>query len=253
MPSRRVVLWVTTALVIALPLLAAAQRRGGFFGRQRMFLNENVPYDGRLTFARVRYLGSNSWAADYPAMELNLMPMLEELTSIRPQTAATNVHTLDDPELFKHPIAYLEEPGYWYPSEEEVLGLRLYLQKGGFLIADDFAFPNQWRVFEQAILTVLPDARIERLELANPIFDTFFRIKSLDVPYPGRLGEQGVMGEFYGIYEDNDPTRRLQVVINHNIDIGDYVEWSAQDIYNRASTSEAYKFMVNYFIYGLTR
>ena len=33
----------------------------------------------------------------------------------------------------------------------------------------------------------------------------FFAIKSLDVPYPGRLGEMGLMGEFYGIHEDNDP------------------------------------------------
>jgi hypothetical protein len=252
MASRRFVLPVAALLLVTLPLVAAAQWRG-FYGRGRRVLAENVPYDGQLTFARVRYQGYNSWAADYPTMERNLMPMLQELTSIRPRTDATNVFMLDDPELFKHPIAYLEEPGYWFPTPEEVAGLRLYLQKGGFLIADDFAFRDQWRVFEQAILTVLPEARIERLELTNPIFDTFFRIKSLEVPYPGRLGEQGVMGEFYGIYEDNDPTKRLQVMINHNIDIGDYVEWSAEDIYNRASTSEAYKFMVNYFVYGLTR
>ena len=113
------------------------------------------------------------------------MPMLQELTSVRPRTDQTNVFTLDDPELFKHPVAYLEEPGYWIPNNEEVEGLRLYLQKGGFLIADDFAFPEQWAVFEQAILTVLPQAKIQRLELSNPVFDSFFRIKSLDVPYQG--------------------------------------------------------------------
>ena len=41
-------------------------------------------------------------------------------------------------------------------------------------------------------------------------------------------------------------------MINHNIDLGDYVEHSWQTIYDRGSTSEAYKFMVNYFVYGLT-
>jgi hypothetical protein len=89
-------------------------------------------------------------------------------------------------------------------------------------------------------------------ELSHPIFNTFFQIKSLRVPYPGRLGEQGLMGEFFGIHEQNDPTRPLQVIINYNIDLGDYVEWSAENLYNKESTNEAYKFMVNYVIYGLT-
>jgi hypothetical protein len=251
MASRRVLLWVTMAAILALPVLASAQR--GLFGRGRVRLIENVPYDGRFTFARIRYTNRNNWAADYPTMELNLMPMLQELTSIRPHTQTTNVFTLDDPNLFKYPVAYLEEPGYWVPNEDEIAGLRLYLQKGGFLIADDFHFPDEWDTFERAILAVLPHARIEPLTLSHPIYDSFFRINSLEVPYPGRLGEQGLMGEFYGIYTDNDPKKPLQVVINFNIDIGDYVEWSWRDLYNRTSTNEAYKFLVNYLIYGLTR
>ncbi len=54
------------------------------------------------------------------------------------------------------------------------------------------------------------------------------------MPYPGRLGEQGLMGEFFGIHEDNDPRQRLMVIINYNIDIGDYVEWSGENLYNPA-------------------
>jgi hypothetical protein len=99
---------------------------------------------------------------------------------------------------------------------------------------------------------VLPTARIDRLDLSHEVFNTFFRIKSLEVPYPGRLGEQGLMGEFYGIHEDNDPAGSLSVIINYNIDIGDYVEWSAENLYNPQSTNEAYKFAINYVLYGLT-
>jgi len=164
----------------------------------------------------------------------------------------SNVHTFDDPQLLKYPIAYLSEPGYWFPNEGEVLGLRDYLHKGGFLIVDDFHFPNEWNVFEAAIRQVVPDARIERLDRTHSIFDTFFRIDTLEVPYPGRLGEQGLMGEFFGIHEGNDRNRRLMVVINYNIDLGDYVEWSGENLYNPQSTNEAYKFMINYIIYGMT-
>ena len=60
------------------------------------------------------------------------------------------------------------------------------------------------------------------------------------------------MGEFYGIHEDNDANKRLMVIINYNMDIGDYMEWSPQGVYAIAPTNGAYKFGINYVIYGLT-
>lgn len=70
---------------------------------------------------------------------------------------------MDDPELMKFPIAYLSEPGYWYPNDSEANGLRTYLEKGGFLIVDDPHFQHQWDVLEAAMRRVLPGSRIERL------------------------------------------------------------------------------------------
>ena len=252
MISRRLILGLSAAIVIALAVPAAAQR-GFFGGRQRFVVNDNVPYDGKFTFARVRYASYGSWSADYPTMETNLTTILEEITSLRPHRDGSNVHDLDDPELFKFPLAYLTEPGYWFPSNEEADALRLYLAKGGFLIVDDFHFPQEWNVFERGIRMALPNAKILPMTIEHSIFDSFFRLESLKVPYPGRLGEMGLMGEFYGIYEDNDPAKPLQVIINYNIDLGDYVEWSGQNLYNKNSTNEAYKFMINYVVYGMTR
>jgi hypothetical protein len=249
--SRRVVLWLAALLVLVLPLVAAAQR-GYWFGR---FPLQNTEYDGRFALVRARYQAYNMWAADYPLMEHNLSRMLYDITELRPNLDAANVRDLDDPELARFPLVYLTEPGYWIPDESEVQGLRAYLEKGGFLIVDDFHFANEWAVFEAAMRRVLPGGQIQALEIGHPVFDSFFAIKSLDVPYPGRLGEAGLMGEFYGIYEDNDINKRLMVVINYNIDLGDYVEWSA-DLNNRYSlvpTNEAYKFLINYVLYGLTR
>ena len=61
-----------------------------------------------------------------------------------------------------------------------------------------------------------------------------------------------LMAEFYGIHEDNDPARRLMVVINYNNDIGDYMEWSADGLWPVNVTNEAYKFAINYIIYAMT-
>ncbi|MGE0702700.1 MAG: DUF4159 domain-containing protein [Vicinamibacterales bacterium] len=249
--SRRAALWLAGLLVLAIPLAAAAQR--GFFYRSLGI--HNADYDGRFAFVRVRYQEYTGWAADYPLMERNLTRMLYDITELRPNVDAADVLDLDDPLLLRYPLLYLSEPGYWLPDYSEVNGLRDYLAKGGFLIVDDFHFANEWAVFEAAMRRVLPAGRIQPLELSHPVFDSFFSIKSLEVPYPGQLGELGLMGEFYGIYEDNDPNKRLMVVINYNIDLGDYVEWSA-DLNNRYSlvpTNEAYKFLINYVLYGLTR
>ena len=252
MVKRRSLRWITGLFVLALPLAAAAQRGGFFGGGSRFGVNPNVPYDGGFTLARIRYSAYNGWRADYPTMEQHLSSMLENITSLRPHVDGSNVHTFDDPELLKFPLAYLSEPGYWYPSPSEVVGLRDFLNKGGFLIVDDFHFANEWNVFENAMRQVLPGGEIAPLDVSHPIFNSFFAIESLRVPYPGRLGEQGLYGEFSGIHENNDPAKRLMVVINYNIDIGDYVEWSDRDVYSQLPTNEAYKFAINYIIYGLT-
>jgi hypothetical protein len=213
-------------------------------------LEANVPYDGRFTFARIRYTvyGRSGWEYDYPAMERNLMSVTRELTTLRPHLDGSNIHTLDDPALARYPVSYLSEPGYWIPSDAEAAGLRAYLAKGGFLIVDDF-MRGEWVNFERQLRRVLPDARIVRLDASHPVFDAFFHIASLEMPYPGR---PNLMAEFYGVFEDNDPAKRLMVVINYNNDIGDYMEWSGAGWWPVNVSNDAYKLAVNYIVYGMT-
>ena len=251
--TRRSIRWLGILLVLALALPVEAQRGGrrfGFGGLPRA--STSVPYDGRLVIVRLWYPYYPGWSYDYPDMEENFTVILKDITSLRMHPDGSNIFRMDDADLMQFPIAYLSEPGYWYPSESEAQGLRTYLAKGGFLIVDDFHFEEEWRVFEAAMRKVLPEGKIERLGLSHPVFNNFFAINSLDVPYPGQLGERGLMGEFYGIHEDNDPSKRLMVVINYNMDIGDYMEHSGRGWYAAGPTNEAFKFGVNYFMYGLT-
>ena len=234
------------ALGLAIPVMAQ-------FGRRYMpAAAAPVDYNGQFVIVRLWYPRYPGWSYDYPEMEQNFTLILRDISLLPAYPNGSNIFRMDDPELLKFPIAYLSEPGYWYPSESEVMGLRQYLAKGGFLIVDDFHFDNEWAVFERAMRRVLPDARIDRLDASHPVFNSFFSIKSLDVPYPGRLGEQGLMGEFYGIHEGNDTSKRLMVVIDYNMDIGDYMEHSGQGWYAVDPTNEAFKFGVNYLMYGLT-
>lgn len=244
---RRSAVAAGTLLLLVLPLVAVSQ---GFRGRG-VRIEPNLAYDGRFTFARLRYTvyRRSGWEFDYPAMERHLMTMMEEVTSLHPHQVGSNIHDLDDPELMRYPVAYLSEPGYWIPNDSEALGLRTFLAKGGFLIVDDFML-DEWYNFERSMLRVLPQARFVQLDKTHPIFDTFFRMDSLVMHHP-----QGpdLDARFIGIFEDNDPSKRLQVIVNYNTDIGDFMEWSDDGFWPVNVTNDAYKLAINYLVYGLTR
>ena len=72
------------------------------------------------------------------------MRIMNEVTYLDPHTDDINTLALDDPELFKYPMAYIIEVGWWVMTDSEAAALRAYLQKGGFLIVDDFKL-QRWR------------------------------------------------------------------------------------------------------------
>lgn len=244
-PDWRALAAFALLLLAAAPPLAAQRF-------QRVGVEPNLDYDGRFTFVRLRYtnFGPPGWSYDYPAMERNFIDVLNALTTVAPHQRGSNILTMDDPALFDYPVAYLSEPGYWAPSDEEASGLRRWLERGGFLIVDDFLL-DQWVPFEQAMRRVLPGARIVPLDVSHPIFDAFFRLETLDgLHHPGR---SFAVARYFGIFEQNDSDKRLMVIVNYNNDIGDYMEWSGEGWYPVNLSNDAYKLATNYIVYGLTR
>ena len=256
---------MSRALIIAVLVVcvgagsAFAQRRfgGGGFGGGRFSqipIEPNAPYDGRFTFVRMRYgpdYGYASqrlpWSHDYPAGERHFMKILNEVTYLGPHTEESDILPLDSPDLFRYPVAYLCEPGTWTMTDEEAANLRKYLLKGGFLIIDDFRY-NHWPNFEAQMARVLPEGKIYELPLDNLIFHAFFEIKTLNVPQY----YDPPPAYFRAIFEDNDPAKRVMVMINYNTDISEYWEWSDTGLKPIDESNEAYKIGVNYIIYGLT-
>ncbi len=223
----------------------------------------NVAYDGTFTFARISFAtglrqgfgfgggrGNRQppWAHDFPRAERNFLKILEETTLLRPRANAHNVFSTDDPELSRFPVAYLSEPGFWAPTDPEVEGLRNYLMKGGFLIADDFR-GQDWFNFEAQMGRVIPDAQFVELDETAAIFDSFFRIEDLTALASPTYQVQPM---YLGLYEDNDPEKRLLVIANYNNDIGEYWEFADVGYYPIDLSNEAYKLGVNYIIYAMT-
>lgn len=264
---------IVTACLLTFVGPAAAQRgRGmiGAFGDPNDYytppaFHGNVPYDGRVTFARIKYRGyahftdeGPGWSHDYPTSETHLMKLLRELTTIRPfisrgDITGGNVFALDDPELMKYPIAYFSEPGGWTPNDKEIAGFRNYLRKGGFVVFDDFGDQggrgdlHDWNNTVAQLARVMPDARLVRLDERHPIFHAFYDIELNIIPRTYR----GVPS-YWGLFEHGDPRTRMLAILNRDNDIGEFWEFSDQGFAPVAESNEAYKLGINYFVYALT-
>ena len=141
---------VVAFVAVLLGLAAAAlAQRGGFGGFRRSYVQKlpNAPYDGRFTFVRINYdvapggywyQGQPAWAHGYPIAEGNLMKIMNEVTFLGANDATVNTLGLDDPGLFRYPLAYIIEVSWWNMTDAEAAALRAYVQKGGFVIVDDF-------------------------------------------------------------------------------------------------------------------
>ena len=240
--------------------IAAAQRFGGCNGCAALDAPPNPKYDGRFTYARIKFtmLGQEfgrfrdiKWGHDYPEADQHFPLIVQEVTSTRVRTDGSVIVALDDPELMKYPFVYFCEVGYWLPSEAEAAGLRNYLLKGGFVLIDDFAGPQHMFNFETQLRKALPEARMIPMTADHPIYDSFYRIDAID--YFGRAGTfNGLEAQFYGIFEDNDPTKRLMMIINFNFDVSEFWEISDTGLTPIDLTNEAYKLGVNYLMYALS-
>jgi hypothetical protein len=232
---------------------------------------QNNAYDGRFTFVRIRFTPTNSggfgfgggggrgfgrdvkWNHDFPRAESHFMKIMEELSALDAVQGGGNVYGWDEPDVMRYPLAYQCEVGFWNPTEKEVEGMRAYFAKGGFVIFDDFTGPNHWETFVQGMRRVLPEGRLVQIPPAHPIFDSFFKIDLGDAQSRGR-GAYGQPVEFWGVFEDNDPSKRLLFVANFNNDLGENWEFSDEPgSFPVDMTSMAYKLGVNYLMYGLTR
>ncbi len=224
--------------------------------RQRGYSLPEEPKGTEFIFARIwfssgrgfRNFGRQAgWAHDYPDAEEHILQIANEATGINLHKMSYVIVRLDDEDLFRYPFSYMSEVGGMNMSEREVEVLREYLNRGGFVMVDDFDSQYSLDWFASQMKMVFPGRDFVELTVEHPIFHTFYEIPTLDVeaPFQYRDGPP----RFYGYFDD---TGRLCMIINHNNDIGDFWEWIDQPVYPLEPSTIALRFGINYFIYSLT-
>ena len=196
-----------------------------------------------------------SWATDYPKGDQQFLIVLKRLVRLRAYDW-DNAISLADPDLRRFPVIYAVEVGGMDMSQDEVEGLRGYLDAGGFMIVDDFWGRREWDAFEYNIRRVYPDRPIVEIGLDHPIYSAYYDIEEVkQVPAIGR-GVYGPTEECYGCYPQvrgiYDDEGRLVVIINFNTDLGDAWEHAENPSYPLEYSTYAYEMGANMIVYAMS-
>jgi hypothetical protein len=198
--------------------------------------------------------GNGAWTTDYPDAEFHVMQGIERLSRVDSAHVDSDGNggrfiTLDDRRVFDYPWLYAVEVGQWYLTEPEAALLREYLDRGGFLMVDDFWGEYEWSVFVESMERVFPDRPIQELDEEHELMHVLYDLDQR-TQIPGRGGQRpGTVPHWRGIFDDGG---RLLVAINFNMDMGDAWEHADDPWYPEPMTTLAYRFAVNYLTYAMT-
>jgi Domain of unknown function (DUF4159) len=204
----------------------------------RHLLSATTP---RLTIARLQYDGGGDWYAN-PSSLPNLLAAIRERTSLDVDKVEARVRLTDD-KLWDYPFLHVTGHGNIRLSDEEVVRLREYLLRGGFLhVSDNYGIDSSFR---REIKRVFPDRELVDVPLSHPIYHIVY-----DFPkgLPKIHEHDGKPARGFGIFIGD----RLAVFYDWQCDLGN--GWEDYEVYHDppALHEAALRMGVNLFVYAVT-
>jgi hypothetical protein len=211
-----------------------------------------------------------SWMTDAGDAEYHLSQGIRRLTRINtidPDRERDVIYPVtlnpSNPDIFNYPFLYAVEVGRWHLDDREAARLREYLERGGFLMVDDFHGLEQWEGFMESFQRVFPDREVEDIPEDHEVFHVLYDLnqkvhEKLQIPGIAALqynvtceqcSQGGSEPHWRGVFDEN---RRLMVAINFNMDLGDSWELADAPNYPQTLTALGYRFAISYAIYAMT-
>jgi hypothetical protein len=223
------------------------------------------PDNPRLTIGGRDFPGY--WTMDYPRSDRHLLAGVRRLTRIDARSVEQVVSLDGTDDIYNWPTLYAVEVGHWLLRDKEATQLREYLNRGGFLMVDDFHGSNaadhdqginEWEIFTDSMSRVFPDRPIEEIPGDDAIFHTLndisekYQVPGAQYFESGITYEKGPTGQMPHWRCIRDDKGRIVVAICHNMDLGDAWEVSDEPRYPEKWASLAYRIAMNYFIYDFS-
>jgi hypothetical protein len=217
------------------------------------------------SFGRLRYRSGfggrgfgrgGGWGIDANRADRLFSVALRRLTRVDTRSVE-EVIDVDDGPMLDFPWLYAVEVGRWSVSEAQGKRIREFLDRGGFLMVDDFHGGAEWDNFMLGLRQIYPDKQVVDIPDDDPIFHMISDLSDR-VQIPGaqyvRSGltyerSDGFPAHWRGIYDDKG---RLVVAICHNVDLGDAWQYADEPRYPEQFAAQALRIGVSYVIYSMT-
>ncbi len=200
----------------------------------------------RWHFGTNGYIGHRGWAHNYPRSDRHLNEFLQRSTRIDVNEMSYRLVELGSEEIFEYPFAYVSEPGEMELTDQEVGNLKQFVERGGFVLIDDFDGPIQWEQMRSQVRRAFPDRDFEPLSTAHPVFQAHFELQDLQrmaayVP-GGRI-------EYYGLF---DSAGNLAILAGLNSDLANFWDWYGTPAMPLAPAVDAFRLGTNAVLYSMT-
>jgi hypothetical protein len=175
-----------------------------------MFLSHLSLNAARTCFARLQYDGGGDWYND-PEVLPNLAKYVNQ-TLLTDFPADQTIVKATDPKLFDCPFVYLTGHGNVKFTDKELENLRSWMNRGGFLYADDDYGMDA--SFRKELNRLFPDKQLIELSSDFPLFSSYFPFSKL--PKIHKHDEKAPQA--FGIFDD---AGRLMLLYTFETNISD--------------------------------
>lgn len=195
----------------------------------------------RLTVARLQYGGGGDWYAN-PSSLPNLLAAIAQRTALPVERSEARVSLTDD-RLWDYPYLHATGHGNIRFTDEEVVRLREWIARGGFLHVDDNYGLDE--SFRREMRRVFPERELVDVPLSHPIYNIVYRFPQ---GLPKIHEHDGKPPQGLGIFIGD----RLAVFYSYETDLGN--GWEDPDVHDNPpdKREEALRMGVNLFVYAVT-
>jgi hypothetical protein len=198
---------------------------------------------------------TQGWGNDYPAADRHLMQAVRRLTLLNVRSVEQPINLEDGDDVFNWPFLYMVRGTSISLTPEMVTTLRDYLDRGGFLVADDMWGQQEHEAVLSLIQDLYPQRELVELDDDSKVMHTLF---DLNGRYQilgqwGRYSGQPFNGasdpHWKGVFDDHG---RMVIALWLNNDTGDSWEWADDPSYPEAWSALGFRIMINHIAYALT-
>lgn len=235
------------AVLCVLMLIGAALAHAQF----RRSIQQNDPPATEFIAARWRFgtngwFGHMGWSHNYPASDRNLNEFLNRTTLLDVDVMSYRIVELGSDEVFEYPFAYVSEPGEMALTDQEVVNLREFVNRGGFVLMDDFDGFEQLNNMRQQVRRAFPDRDFIPIDPTHPLFSVGYILEDLAgmaefVP-GGRI-------TYFAMLNDRG---EIAILAGHNNDLANFWEWYDQPDMPLKPAADAFRLGTNAVIYAMT-